>query len=278
MAENRVLSWLDSLSKVGGLVAGVALIGSVAYDWAYLYAIGASFSDIPTSVADHIRSALNWMPNAVLVVGIVVALELFLRRSEQGMTEEELIRTSPHPRFTAWFRKSPSTLTFFVALTIPVFYILFGHRFSSGLGFAFAILWFSFSSWVNSHPRIMEKRSPELRFVIHWLPPVVIWIASMGYTSGAVLWYPVEKPIHSTLYLKNEAAPIQLRAIRFFDKGIVYKSAPDLPVVFVKWEDVIKIEKPTEKPWQGVIKKWFDFPNDEIIKIKEKSLEEDKKK
>ncbi len=270
MPQGRLLSWLDSLSKVVGLVAGVALIGSVAYDWAYLYALGLTFSDIPTTVADHVRSAFNWMPNAVLLVGIVIGLELFLRRSEQGMTEEQLISTSPHPRFTAWFRKSPSTLTVVIALLIPVMYILFGHPFSSGLGFAFIILWFLFSSWVNSHPRIMEKRSMELRFAIHWLPPVLIWIASMGYAAGSASWYPDVNPIRTSLYLKNATDPIQLRTIRLFDKGIVFKSTPDLPVVFVRWEDVIKIEKSTAKPWQGVLKKWFDFPKEKETTIKGK--------
>lgn len=184
ISQSIPLPWLDSLSKLVGVVAGVALVGSVAYDWAYLYAMGLSFSDIPTSITDHMRSALNWMPNAVLTVGIVIGVELFLRRTEQGMTEEQLISASPHPRFTAWFRKSPSTLIVVIAVLTLVLYILLGHAFSSGLGFAFIILWFLFSSWVNSHPRIMEKRSRELRLAIHWLPPVVVWIASMGYNSG----------------------------------------------------------------------------------------------
>lgn len=273
ISRSILLPWLDSLSKVVGLVAGVSLIGSVAYDWGYLYALGLSFSDIPTSIADHMRSALNWIPNAVLVVGGIIAMELFFRRTELGMTEEELISASPYPRFTAWFRKSPSIFIIFFAVLIPCLYILFGHRYSSGLGFAFIILWFLFSSWVNSHPRIMEKRSREMRLAIHWLPPVVILIASMGYASGGAAWYPDANPIRSTLYLKNVTAPIQLRAIRLFEKGIVFKPAADLPVVFVRWEEVIKIEKSPEKPWQGVLKKWSSYPKDKNTELKGKGTE-----
>ena len=269
-SQNKLLSWLDPLTKVVGLVAGMALVGSVAYDWAYLYALGLSFSDVPTSVADHMRSALNWIPTAILAVFAVLVLELFLRRSEQGMTEEQLISTSPHPRFTAWFRKSPRFPIVIMALLIPILYILLGYTFSSGLGFAFIILWFLFTSWVNSHPRIMEKRSKEFRFAIHWLPPVIIWIASMGYTAGGASWYADGKPIRSTLYLKNTIDPIQVRAIRLFDKGVLFKSAHDLPVVFVRWEDIIKIEKCTPKPWEGVLKKWFDLPKEKGTTVKEK--------
>ena len=273
ISQSRFLPWLDSLSKVVGLVTGITLIGSVVYDWAYFYALELSFSDIPTTIADHMRSALNWIPNAVFVVGIIICIELFLTRFEQGMTEEQLISTSSHPKFTAWFRKSPAIPIIIMAVLIPVLYILFGHSFSSGLGFSSIILWFLFSSWVNSHPRIMEKRSMELRFAIKWLPPVLIWIASMGYTAGSVSWYPDVNPIRFTVYLKNASDPVQLRAVRLFEKGVLFKSTPDLPVVFVKWEDVIKIEKSTTKPWQGVLKKWFDIPKEKKTTIKGKGIE-----
>ena len=54
---------------------------------------------------------------------------------------------------------------------------------------------------------------------------------------------------------------------------IVFKPALDLPVVFVRWEEVIKIEKSPEKPWQGVLKKWFGFPKEKDTKLKEKGTE-----
>ncbi len=83
----------------------------------------------------------------------------------------------------------------------------------------------------------------------------------MGYTAGAVSWSPDVKPIRFTLYLKNVSDPVQLRTVRLFEKGVLFKSTPDLPVVFVRWEDVIKIEKSTAKPWQGLLKKWFEIPS-----------------
>lgn len=267
--QSKVSPLLDSLTKVIGLVAGVALTGSLVYDWGYFHAIGLSFSDIPTTISDHMRSALNWIPNAIFYSFIIVVLELFLKAVERGMTEEELIRTSSHPKFIAWFRKSPTTFIEIIAVIIFVSYILLGSSFSSGLGLSLIIFWGMFIFWVNRHTQIFEKRSSELWFVIKWLPPVLIFIAFMGYSAGAVSWSPDVKPIRFTLYLKNVSDPVQLRAVRLFEKGVLFKSTPDLPVVFVRWEDIIKIEKSTAKPWQGVLKEWFDFPKEKETAIKE---------
>ena len=96
----------------------------------------------------------------------------------------------------------------------------------------------------------------------------------MGYSAGVIVWYPdTGGRIYSTLYLKNTSDPLQLRTVRLFEKGVLFKSAPDLPVVFIRWEDVIKIEKSTAKPWQGVLKKWFDIPKDKKTIMKGKDVE-----
>lgn len=52
-------------SNVGATIpaASAMLLGvSVLYDWSYLNAIGLDLSAIPTSVADHVRSAVVWLP------------------------------------------------------------------------------------------------------------------------------------------------------------------------------------------------------------------------
>ena len=38
------------------------LVLSVVYDFTYLSALNLSFSQIPTTISDHIRSALLWAP------------------------------------------------------------------------------------------------------------------------------------------------------------------------------------------------------------------------
>ncbi len=50
------------------ILISLILVLSVAYDWGFLFWIGVKFSEIPTTIDDHIRTALVWIPNAIELI------------------------------------------------------------------------------------------------------------------------------------------------------------------------------------------------------------------
>lgn len=73
-SKPSALTILEHASKVLVLASVCVLALSVAYDFGYLFALGLWFSSLPTSVADHARTAIIWIPGAVLFILLVMIL------------------------------------------------------------------------------------------------------------------------------------------------------------------------------------------------------------
>lgn len=56
------------------VIASLLLVVSVFFDYSFLLAIGLSFDEIPSSLSEHVRSAILWAPKVLLT-----ALAFFIR-------------------------------------------------------------------------------------------------------------------------------------------------------------------------------------------------------
>lgn len=78
-------SGIDAVSKGGKLkdvlevsvkgvtlITGLAFILSIAFDSAYFYWLGITIGSAPTSLTDHIRTTLQWLPLLVIAAPILV--------------------------------------------------------------------------------------------------------------------------------------------------------------------------------------------------------------
>jgi hypothetical protein len=61
---------IEELSKKLPLASAILLVLSVVYDYFYLQALALSFTEIATTISDHIRSAIVWLPGLALASGI----------------------------------------------------------------------------------------------------------------------------------------------------------------------------------------------------------------
>lgn len=157
------------LSAFGALI----LILSIAYDYGFYLGIGVKFSEMPTTLSDHLRSSLNWAPIALISMFILYIFEMFNQRIEQGMTEEEIIQTSPNPKFTAWFRKSPIYLIAALAL-FPFVALYFDIDLPLPMWLLTAIfLWSVLHSFIFSHERILENYTYESYLISRWFPIII---------------------------------------------------------------------------------------------------------
>lgn len=66
---------MDKMSGRIGVLSGVAVSSSVfisfLYDWGFLFALGITFAEAPTTISDHIRSWLVWLTGATIIVFII---------------------------------------------------------------------------------------------------------------------------------------------------------------------------------------------------------------
>lgn len=58
----------EYVTKLSPLIIGVSFVASVCFDYGFLYQLNLSFMDVPTSVQDHLRSSLNWLPYMVVLI------------------------------------------------------------------------------------------------------------------------------------------------------------------------------------------------------------------
>lgn len=253
MADNKSqITWADSLGKVVGIIGGLSLTFSLIYDWGFFHAANLNFQEIPSTLSDHLRSSLNWLPRAALVIGIIFIIELFLKRIEKGMTEEEIIQSSKKPEKTRKFRESPKYFIIAIALLSLAAYIMFGELYAQDLGFPIVILWFLFSAWVNSHPRIKERRSPEIRLLIHWLPPIVIWLFFMGQNSFESI---LRSSPRNTVYYTSASDKLnEVSVLRNLERGILVYEHKRNKIIFIEWASIQKIEnKHKKKYFRGIL-------------------------
>lgn len=252
MAEPRAwASTLELATKAAAVAASLSLGASLVFDWGFYSALNLSFLEVPSVFSDHVRSALLWFPKVVTSFGVILIYEMLSQRIEKGMTEEELIQSSPNPKWTRYFRASTHKLFAYLAVLIVISYIIAGDYFLSGLPVGLCVVWVAFSVWAQSPSRIIERRPIAIRLAIHLLPPIAIWLYFAGYSEAVRLYQPGAPISHLTI--SGESIPESVVLLRQLDKGLLIKEASN-SVGFRPWGEVKKIETPGKYvPTKGII-------------------------
>jgi hypothetical protein len=176
----------ELIEKTGILISITAaglLVLSTAYDFSFLIALNLSFNEVPTTISDHIRSAIIWLPKASIYILILVLYEMAMRWVEDGLTEEEIIQKTSNPKFFSAFRSSPKYI--FIPLIILI--VLTQLLLTNSLQFLYLfaiVFWGYIAIRVVHHKRLGEKLTSPMKRAIVAIPMVIIWVASLGYTSG----------------------------------------------------------------------------------------------
>lgn len=245
----------DELGKAIGILTAITLCLSVIFDWGYLEALGLSFTDVPTTIADHVRDALLWVPAILSAVLGYTLLELMSRRIEHGLTEEELINQSRSPKRTAWLRRSPHKLFKVLAITIILLNFFFGDVFAKGMVFAAPFMTLEIIGWSLAHKRVANGISPLLQRGISIVVPLTVFMYFFGYWRGTEQF--IEKPAVS-LTLSEPSQSSQVTLLRQIEKGILVKDIAG-KAIFYRWEDVKSISTPVIAPIKrNRICQWFD--------------------
>jgi hypothetical protein len=243
--------------KLSGIAASLALLLSIVYDYGYFESLGITFSDVPSSISDHLRTGLIWFPALFFAVVGATIFELITVRIERGMSEDEIITSSPVPEKTKRFRERLIKLLPWIAGCIIVSYILAGDYFVSGLPYAFCLIWFRVAPWLSNHPRIFQRRPRYLRAAIFWIPALFIFLLGKGYTDGKNLILLNKSNYEITLKdQQNNSQSIIL--IKQLEKGLLFKKPNEDKISFEKWENVQRVDKRVDQSlYQGLLVRVF---------------------
>lgn len=175
-AHVKLVAHIEQLGTLIGLTSGALLILSVFYDFSFLLALSLTFEDVPTTISDHVRSAIVWTPIVGLVTLALYMVDMFIRRVERGRTEAEIIASSSNPKITRAFRAGANYL---ILVMVALFVILFGTSIS-WLYLGFVFVWGFLSISVVHHPRmgIQFSRTGGRLFIF-----VPIFVAAVGYVG-----------------------------------------------------------------------------------------------
>jgi hypothetical protein len=184
-SKPNFISLFEQLSKTISVLAAIMLMMSVCYDYAFLHALGLSFNEIPSTTAEHVRSALLWVPYMLLMAAGAAFQEFLARRAESKAIEDEVtVSVKPKTRrFHNWKTK---------ALSIPFILVLLTAPFTSvGFGWVYILL---AAGWVWLTIAALKKKRTLSGFSIHGIltfvlaPMIFGWVAYLGNRAAINLF------------------------------------------------------------------------------------------
>lgn len=225
---------LEQIERIGillGVVATILLIFSTAYDYSFLNALNLSFNEIPTNLSDHIRSAIVWLPEALIYILLFAVYEMSMTLMEKGQTENELINNSFFPRFTSLIRKSANYLFALFILLIIILQLFL----TNSLQFLYIVailVWGSVALKIVTHERIGENLSAPIKRIIVTVPMIVFWVGSLGYTNGLRILSITKPKWTITTEDINGQQKIELLGLRrFSDSAVIVDTNRTISVI-----------------------------------------------
>jgi hypothetical protein len=242
---------LDFAGKVVTLAGSGCLLLSVIYDWGFIRALGLSFATIPTSLSDHLRSALNWLPGTIAYIGAAALVELINRRIEGGLTEQELLAKSKRPEVLRKFRDTPFKLFGVLAIVTTGLWIALGDSFRRELWVFIPMAWLNFSVWVIGHPTIRARTPRHLLLSFALIPAAVSSVYLLGDAAAHAALKNTEGP---TAVLTTNIADTKRRLvlIRVFEHVAIVRDSDGL-VSLTRTSDILRIEPQPQPPYPGFL-------------------------
>jgi len=81
--KNNLLNTLDVAVKLSAITISIGFVISITYDYGYFMAFGLSFSDIPSTINDHLRNSLICIPYNAFTILLWLLMKFIKDASEQ---------------------------------------------------------------------------------------------------------------------------------------------------------------------------------------------------
>ncbi|MDD5250663.1 MAG: hypothetical protein PHY45_16925 [Rhodocyclaceae bacterium] len=233
-------SLLDNAGKAIALAATTCLCLSVLYDWGYFFAFGLTFAEVPTTISDHVRSALVWLPESTILLAGWAAVAPWPEFSvPSSLTIAAHRDTEPNEVE----RSRPQLLRFVGVSTVAAWIgaFLIGDRWLAAYAFAAILSWGFLFARARSHPGLRERLPQETWRAILWFPIVAIVIFSFGHADAHFALQAKFSP--AKVYVQSAApdSPLELQVFRQFEKFLLVRDKNNNVVLF-KPDQITKVE------------------------------------
>lgn len=234
LSDNRIN--FEGIPVFIGLFSALSLILSVIYDWGYFIALDISFAEAPTSLSDHIKSALIWVPPAALIIFIVAVIELLTQRVERGMTQEELFPPSKTSKLSYFLYRSPAYAFIAFAIYTIVLKIMRHPIPIDRMIFSIGFLWIWLSGKLFTPPRLQQKYPPLFRKTFRWVPVMVLFVWYFGFSAAQ---YAITTSKNSQALILNETKQkMFIIPLRSFEKALLVWHPEVNQYEFVPWQSI----------------------------------------
>jgi hypothetical protein len=215
--ESSFRKYIESIPSLLGITSAMALIASVIYDWGYLKYLGVTFSEVPTTLSDHLRSTILWAPWGGLLVLAGLGIEAITR-----YLEERLERTPSNPsnKLDSVFQKVPYYV--FLLFTIGVFLLaILGAKIPLAVWqLSLTIFWLVLSSSNYVQRKLLGSFPIIFRSSIKFVPAVIIFLGFYGAITAEADQESNSKCYR--IYLNSETQNyIEAKHVRNFEKAIL---------------------------------------------------------
>ena len=228
--------YLDLAGKSIGLAVALGFVLSIAYDFGYLAALGLRFEDLPSTISDHVRTALLWLPFAIMMIMIPITLLL-----------KPLTSQAPHPervdrrRRLLWLFVYPLLALCAVGLMFYAVVLVEEQALVAILIFlsmAVAIL----AATIRTPKKYLhDQRVFALARLVGMVAIAFLLFAAFGSYSAS--YRNADTKPRVRLILKDDSQPIEARAVRYFERGALLSNWPEKESEFVPWDRIREVKR-----------------------------------
>jgi len=230
---------LEVAGNIIGLAATACLFLSVLYDWGFFYALDISFRQAPTTITDHVRSAIVWLPETFVITVLFVTFSPWpafqLPHRVQVPTEGKNVEPGTYQL------SSSIRVSAVAAIILFCIWILLGDNWPGGFAISFIAFWGYLFLRATKHFAMRDRVSRRLLRVILWFPIVCIYVFASGYIDARVA-ARTKEPI-ARIYMKQtpSAKPLEVKILRQFEKVIIATDKSG-DVLLLRSDEVYRID------------------------------------
>jgi hypothetical protein len=217
------LGLADVAGRGLAVVSASLFVLSVVYDMSYLARLGLRFGEVPTSLADHVRSAILWTPGFAFAI---VGATLFMLIRDRVRSHVGGASTSVATKLSL-IGKTLDVAVVSVLLGLAVMYGLF-YAWAGGVFFFAALGWYIAALWVTWN-RFSRPQALLFRFI----PFLACLVGFGGYSDadrlirGNLPRWEITIRVNS-----NDVEVKQLVGLRRFEAAaVVIGTAHDVSVI-----------------------------------------------
>jgi hypothetical protein len=217
MDTNTNRRTITTLSMLGN-AAIIGFILSSVYDIGYYQEIGLKLTTLPTTLSDHMRTCINWLPQIFMLAIGQFFWSVFVTRLEGGLTEEEIITRSKHPNLTKIYRHTPFVLFGIFCFAVVIAANSYYDKVRLILPVPLAIVWLTTAFWCFRHNRVGELFSADFKFITAFAPALCLFIYQTGKNEAHVA---KQATTNTSSFTYTDNTKIEFNILRSIDRGFL---------------------------------------------------------